>query len=103
MGAGGGWESLKADPLYSKPRFIIPQKKKKKVRPLSAFVWSSPFFFSPIPVLCNHVFLLFQAWEARALTEEDRGPQQVEIFLPSFPFFRSARDISGGGGGGRRG
>lgn len=59
--------------------------------------------FPPIPVLCNHVFLLFQAWEARALTEEDRGPQQVEIFLPSFPFFRSARDISGGGGGGRRG
>lgn len=58
--------------IFKTPGFIIPQKKS---RPLSTF---------PSPVLCNHVFLLFQAWEARALTEEDRGPQQVEIFLPFF-------------------
>lgn len=31
--------------------------------------------------LCNCLFLLFQASEALALTEEDRGPQQVEIFI----------------------
>ncbi len=34
-----------------------------------------------MPMLCNRLFLLFQASEAQALTEEDRGPQQVEIFI----------------------
>lgn len=88
--------------IFETPGFIIPQKKKKS-ETIIYFCVVFSLLPPPIPVLCNHVFLLFQAWEARALTEEDRGPQQVEIFLPFFPFFRSARDISGGGGGGRRG
>lgn len=33
-----------------------------------------------MPTLCNHASLSFQAWEAADL-EEDRGPQQVEIFI----------------------
>lgn len=73
-------------PIVFETGIYYSSKEKEKTKTIIYFVWSSPFF-SPIPVLCNHVFLLFQAWEARALTEEDRGPQQVEIFLPFFPFF----------------
>lgn len=54
---------------------IFPQKKKTIMHSLCGL---SPSFMS---TLCNHLFLLFQALEALALTEEDRGPQQVEIFI----------------------
>lgn len=34
-----------------------------------------------LSVLRNRLFLLFRAFQARALMGEDRGPQQVENFI----------------------
>lgn len=42
-------------------------------------MWSVSISF--MSTLRNRRILLFQASEALALTEEDRGPQQVEIFI----------------------
>lgn len=61
--------------------YLEPQESflKRKVDHHPLLVWSVSLSF--MSTLCNRLFLLFQASEARALTEEDRGPQQVEIFI----------------------
>lgn len=71
-----GWYERKAELLYLEPQeFFL----KRKVDHHPLLVWSVSLSF--MSTLCNRLFLLFQALEAQALTEEDRGPQQVEIFI----------------------
>ena len=71
-----GMYERKSELLYLEPQeFFL--KRKEDHHPL--FLWSVSLSF--MSTLCNRLFLLFQASEALALTEEDRGPQQVEIFI----------------------
>lgn len=71
-----GWYERKAELLYLEPQeFFL--KRQEDHHPL--ILWSVSLSF--MSMLCNHLFLLFQALEARALTEEDRGPQQVENLI----------------------
>lgn len=65
---------------------ICPQAAERR----AFFAWSSSLSF--MSTLCNHLFLVFQALEALALTEEDRGPQQVDVFI---------LEVEEDGGGGR--
>lgn len=71
-----GWYERNAALLYLEPQEFFLKRKEDHH---ALFLWSVSLSF--MSTLCNRLFLLFQALEAQALTEEDRGPQQVENFI----------------------
>lgn len=71
-----GWYESNAALLYLEPQEFFLKREEDHH---ALFLWSVSLSF--MSMLCNRLFLLFQALEALALTEEDRGPQQVENFI----------------------
>lgn len=49
-----------------------------------------------LSTLCNRLLLLFRAFQAWALMGEDRGPQQVENFIPGIVEEEEEEEEEGG-------